>query len=103
MVALERAWRESTEPHERTHATPYMYLHPECFKISSISTEEPDLSHLRWTVDTPEDLRMLRALYDAAGDQLLGMNWREILALVLRNENIGQINQNVRQKTLQEL
>jgi spore coat polysaccharide biosynthesis protein SpsF len=42
--------------------TPYIYRHPEQFRIESLS-RAPSLAHLRWTVDVPEDLEFVREVY----------------------------------------
>lgn len=61
--ALERAWFEGKKASEREHVTPYIWKHPEIFKLMSIRSEK-DLSHLRWTLDYPEDLQFARAVYE---------------------------------------
>jgi spore coat polysaccharide biosynthesis protein SpsF len=62
--ALERAWREAAEPYEREHVTPFIYRHPELFRVASLS-QSPSFAHLRWTVDFPEDLEFVREVYAA--------------------------------------
>lgn len=59
--ALERTWREAKDKYEREHVTPYIYNHPELFKLGNVKSDK-DLSHLRWTVDTLEDLEHVREL-----------------------------------------
>jgi spore coat polysaccharide biosynthesis protein SpsF len=65
---LEEAARNARDPAEREHVTPYMYLHPEKYALGSI-VRQPDESHYRWTVDTPEDFQListvLKAIYPA--------------------------------------
>jgi spore coat polysaccharide biosynthesis protein SpsF len=61
-AALERAWKEANEKYEREHVMPYLYDQPGRFNILVLENE-PDLGHMRWTVDTPEDLAVLRAIY----------------------------------------
>lgn len=61
-AALERAWKEASEKYEREHVMPYFYDQPGRFK-TLVLDHEPDLGHLRWTVDTPEDLEVLRQIY----------------------------------------
>jgi spore coat polysaccharide biosynthesis protein SpsF len=55
--------RELSEP-ERQHVTYGVYTRPREFTLSSV-TQEPDRSHLRWTVDTPSDLEFVRAVFEA--------------------------------------
>src|SRR5258706_14523536 len=62
MRALELAWSESSEAYQRAHVTPYMYQNPERFKVLAVKGEN-DYSGLRWTLDTQEDLDLLRAMY----------------------------------------
>ena len=62
VAALDRAWREAREPHQREHVTPYLYEHPQIFRLASLSGDV-DHSHYRWTLDTQEDLELLRAIY----------------------------------------
>ncbi len=57
--ALACAWRSATQPYQRTHVTPYLYENPGMFKIVSL-TADRNYSHYRWTLDTPEDLAMIR-------------------------------------------
>jgi spore coat polysaccharide biosynthesis protein SpsF len=64
--ALKEAHRDARRPEEREHVTPFIYRHPERYRLKSL-TMTPDLSRHRWTVDTAEDLdlvsRILQALY----------------------------------------
>ena len=62
--ALERAWQETTEPYDREHVTPYIY-NSGLFKLGTVRNDE-DLSHIRWTVDTQEDLDRVREIYKEA-------------------------------------
>jgi len=61
--ALERAWHEATTAADREHVTPYVWLHPDLFRLKNVEYVR-DLSHLRWTLDTPEDLAFIRAVYE---------------------------------------
>ena len=37
VAALDRAWSEAREPHQREHVTPYLYEHPRIFRQASLS------------------------------------------------------------------
>ena len=60
--SLQRAWKEARQPFEREHVTPYLKT------ANAISREnvahEPDLSAERWTVDEPEDLEVIRNVFE---------------------------------------
>jgi spore coat polysaccharide biosynthesis protein SpsF len=60
---LLRAAREATDPYEREHVTPFLYRHPEIFAQAFIS-QDADEGEVRWTVDRPDDLDFVRAVYD---------------------------------------
>jgi spore coat polysaccharide biosynthesis protein SpsF len=62
--ALLRAEREASSPFEREHVCPYLYNHPEVFRLhrplAPIRWQGPKL---RVTVDTPEDYKRAEQLY----------------------------------------
>ena len=98
--ALERTWREAGEPYQRTHVTPYIYQHPDDFRLLSVAGR-PDASGHRWTVDTAEDLELVRALYAPLGNSD-AFTWRQALAVVEREPELTALNRRVRQKALAE-
>ncbi|MGC1304961.1 MAG: glycosyltransferase family protein [Caulobacteraceae bacterium] len=61
--ALNAAWRETRDPYDREHVTPFIYRRPERFHVESV-THNPPL-RWRWTVDTPQDYAFASAVYDA--------------------------------------
>jgi spore coat polysaccharide biosynthesis protein SpsF len=100
MAALTTAWETATESYERVHVTPFLYRHPERFKLVNVACAE-DVSSLRWTVDTPADLELVRTLFDRArhhGEP----TWEDVLAIVRREPALPAINGHIRQKALEE-
>jgi spore coat polysaccharide biosynthesis protein SpsF len=59
---LTRAWQDATHKHEREHVMPYFYAQEGRFKVLLVD-HEPDLGKYRLTVDTPEDLALIRKIY----------------------------------------
>jgi spore coat polysaccharide biosynthesis protein SpsF len=53
-AALKRAWEAARLPSEREHVTPYIWKHPELFRIYEFKNSE-DLSKYRLTLDEPDD------------------------------------------------
>src|ERR1700733_2447361 len=96
--ALARAWRRASKAYEREHVTPYIYEHSEEFKLLSV-TGDLDYSGYRWTVDTPEDMEFVQAIYGRFQGHTL-FNWRDVLALLDREPEIVNLNQHVSQKSL---
>ena len=100
MPALERAWREAREPYQRAHVTPYFYRDPARFRLLSVKGDA-DYSRYRWTVDTPEDMAFVRAVY-ARFPGRDDFSWSEAVALLEREPALVEINRQVSQKPLQE-
>ena len=98
--ALERAWREARELHEREHVTPYLYEHPKTFRLASVSGDV-DHSHYRWTLDTPGDLELLRAVYFRFHNRD-DFHWQDVIALMEREPGLAELNSQVLQKSLRE-
>jgi spore coat polysaccharide biosynthesis protein SpsF len=99
-TALSRAWQEAHQRHEREHVTPYIYEHPDKFKLLSVMGEA-DFSAHRWTVDTAEDLEFVRAIYARlkAAPEFSG---REVLDLLEDEPQLTEINRTVMQKAMHE-
>jgi spore coat polysaccharide biosynthesis protein SpsF len=100
MAALERAWREAIIPYQRIHVTPYFYQNPEIFAIFPVIQRE-DLSSGRWTVDTPEDLEFVRAIYDRLGPDD-AFSWRDVCRVLCEESHLAELNRHVLQKRLAE-
>lgn len=109
--ALETAWNDAAESFQRTHVTPFIYQHPDRFTLRSVVTDG-DYSHHRWTVDTAEDLELVRRLYSRlqaaqrpksarrSPADPLPFTWRDVLAIVEAEPHLADINRAVEQKKL---
>jgi len=97
LEALECAWKEADQPHQREHVMPYLYEIPGRFRVVLLNNDE-DYGMLRWTVDTAEDLELVRAIY-ARFRGRDDFSWREILKLFEREPSLAEINASVRHKT----
>lgn len=89
-ASLAQAWNEARDPFEREHVTPFIWRHPERFS-SAVLECEVDLGDERWTVDFPDDLAFVRAVYSRLGQQPSG--WREVLELLQREPELRRLNQ----------
>jgi len=98
--ALERAWRQAVEPYQRIHVTPYLYQHPEQFRLLSVVNDQ-DFSGHRWTVDTVEDLAFVREVYRRLGNNG-AVTWLDVLALLAREPDLAGLNRMIQQKALHE-
>ena len=79
---------------EREHVTLGMYSRPEDFTLNSVE-QQPDLSHLRWTVDVPDDLSFARLVYSLLYDQKPAFRQRDVLELVTNNPALSRTDSEV--------
>jgi len=96
--ALEKAWQEDDNPAWREHVTPCIYHQPEKFKIRNVANDT-DYSHMRWTVDTPDDLTFIRKIYEYF--QRDDFTWKEVLHSLGIHPEWMEINRHIQQKAVQ--
>lgn len=90
-TALQRAFAEARQPSEREHVTPYLYKHPELFRIEHVRAAR-DLSSLRWTVDEPADLTFVTEVYAALYPNNPAFDTAAVLDLLDRRPELAGIN-----------
>jgi spore coat polysaccharide biosynthesis protein SpsF len=95
-TALEIAWREANQPHQREHVMPFLYEQDHRFRILLVN-HDPDLGDLRWTVDTPQDLELLRQVYKRFGGRD-DFSWLEVLELFKSEPELAKINAGILHK-----
>ena len=117
--ALERAWLEAHQRYHREHVLPYIYegvvfdprptpvgsegfytLHGHSqhgYKIAQLH-HTPDYGALRWTVDTPADLELVRQVFTHLVDPL-NFTWGDVLSVFERHPELADINALVTHKT----
>lgn len=97
--ALEQAHRQAREPFDREHVTAYLFKNPALFKQKCLTYRE-DLSYLRWTIDTPQDLAMAEAVYNELSPRRAIFSMSDILALLERKPEIAGLNSQVKRSAL---
>ena len=100
-TALEQAWKEAKEAHQREHVMPYLYEQEGRFRVLVLD-HIPDFGHLRWTVDTPEDLALVRQIY-AHFSGKDDFSWLEVIDLFHREPELAEINASVTPKLVDEV
>ncbi len=89
------------DPADREHVSLYIYSHPERYRLVNLASGlEPRAADLRLTVDTPEDLELIREIYGSLypDNPLFGLP--EMLALFARQPDLAERNRHVRQKAV---
>jgi spore coat polysaccharide biosynthesis protein SpsF len=93
--ALKTAWEEDKNPLWREHVTTYVLRHPERFRLLSVASEI-DRSEMRWTVDTPEDLKFVRMIFGHFKHDRF--HWQDVLVALEMHPEWLDINRQIRQK-----
>lgn len=88
---LEQAWKETTLPSHREHVTLYVYQHPELFRTANVRSDQ-DLSALRWTVDEPADLEVVKSIYEGLYPKNPAFTIRDILSFLDSHADLKVLN-----------
>ena len=95
MDVLYTAWLEASKDYEREHTTPFIWEHPDRFRIGNVEWEsglDYSMTH-RFTIDYPEDYEFIRRVYDELyrpGDPVFSLD--EIIRLLETKPEIRRIN-----------
>lgn len=99
-AALDTAFQEAKQPFEREHVTPYIYRHPERFRLCNLPYSGPSLAEHRWTVDTHEDFALIRLIIEHLWPQNTHFRLADVLHLLERHPDWTLINAHIQQKPL---
>lgn len=89
--ALKTAWREAETDHEREHVTPYLYANPQMFRLGGMR-HSANCAHHRWTVDYPEDLSLVHAVFEALLPENPDFSWTDVMAFLDAHPDVAAIN-----------
>ncbi|MEW6989361.1 NTP transferase domain-containing protein [Colwelliaceae bacterium 6441] len=89
--ALEQAFKNATSPEEREHVTPYLY-HENTKNVCRELRHPDNLSHLRWTVDQPEDFTLIETIYKNLYPKNPKFRFCDILTLINTQPQLSEIN-----------
>jgi len=87
--ALRWVFDHSDDVHEHEHVTLGVYRRPERFSCLNVAGDV-DLSSLRWTVDTPEDLAFVREVYAALFPSNPEFDVDDVLALLAERPSLSR-------------
>jgi spore coat polysaccharide biosynthesis protein SpsF len=99
--SLKIAYDKAVERPEREHVTLFIYQNPKLFKINFIEANRalrrPDI---RLTVDTEEDLLLIREIYSRLNSYGKHFSTEDVIALVDGNPHLKSINKHIVQKDI---
>lgn len=96
--ALETMAVEAVAAPCREHVTPFLYSHPERFRIHD-HTAALDLSPWRLTLDTPEDMLLLTRVFELAPDSD-SLRLHGVMAILQAHPELSNINALIEQKEM---
>ncbi len=90
----------TNDPADREHVSLYIYEHPERYRLLNVASGLPrEVSDLRLTVDTAEDLALVTRVYDELYPTNPAFGLPDIVALMEREPSLRMMNQHIQQKT----
>ena len=92
--AIERAWNAAVKDFEREHTTPYLWEHPEQFRIGNVEWADGvdySLTH-RWTIDYEEDYIFIRSVFEELYNEKPWFGMYDILELLKEKPYLNLIN-----------
>ncbi|MEO8549319.1 MAG: glycosyltransferase family protein [Kofleriaceae bacterium] len=101
LETLERIFRQATSAAAREHVTAYIMEKPGEFSIHQVTADRDD-SDLRWTVDTAEDLALVRTLFAELDLGNTLRPYRDVVAAVRARPELADINAHITQKNWQD-
>jgi spore coat polysaccharide biosynthesis protein SpsF len=100
-AGLKLAWGEAALPHQREHVMPFFYEQPQRFRILHVNYQA-DYGHMRWTVDTPQDLQLVRRIFEHFQGRE-NFTWLEVLDLFVHQPELARINAGVQHKNYRDV
>lgn len=100
---LDEVNRITQDPADHEHVSLYIYEHPEKFKLGTLSAP-PEFVRpgIRLTVDLPQDLELIRQVYQRLYPAKPDFSLRDILALLDTDPALAQINGSIQQKPVRQ-
>jgi len=99
--ALDEAFFEAVAKNDREHVTPFIYNHPERYRLTSLVSPEDRSSH-RWTVDTQEDFDLIKLIIESLYPSKPEFTLDDVVALLRTHPAWTLINSHIEQKKLGE-
>lgn len=95
---LREAERSANSPHQREHVTPWIYESPDTTIVQVARSD--DASDLRVTLDTEDDLRLIRTLIEQHKAE--NLSGEEIIRLLRQHPELAALNTHVAQKSVHD-
>ena len=92
---LEKVWNKATTLEDREHLTKFIFDNKEDFKIYNFENPQ-NLSQIRLTLDTKEDLELIKEIYDSLYISNNIFSWNEVVSYLQSNPKLLEINKDIK-------
>jgi spore coat polysaccharide biosynthesis protein SpsF len=92
---------KSADPADHEHVSLHFWEHLDRYQCRNVEMDLPDVvTEIRLTVDTPEDLELVRAIYSGLYAGKPGFNLVDVLDYLNANSGLLELNRHVEQKAV---
>lgn len=95
--SLEKAYNNADAEYQKEHVTPYIYENSDRIYYYK---NDIDYSKYRWTLDTEEDLELIKAVYDELYIGEHDFYLADVVKIFEKKPNLYDINKHVEQKKI---
>lgn len=95
--SLKKSWENGRQPHHREHVDEYILENLQEFKTERLQAKEWMKKTYRLTVDTDEDLKLIRIIYEKLYKGI-PIELKDVIKLLDNNPKLLDINKRIRQK-----
>lgn len=99
LKTLLEAEQKAVKSEEREHVTPYIWSHPDLYKLAQ-TTQKNNESHHRWTVDTEEDFTLIKKILESVYPLNPAFTKDQVIDLLKHHPDWFYINQHIKQKPI---
>lgn len=85
---------ETTRASDREHVTPFIYNHPERYRLGNVA-QKIDQSKYRLTVDEPDDLEKVSRIYEILYPTNPEFSLDDVMTLLQTNANLDSLNSHI--------
>ncbi|MBV4416553.1 cytidylyltransferase domain-containing protein [Clostridium tyrobutyricum] len=96
---LKKAFKETTKKIYREHVTSYFWKNPEKFLIGCYRNQV-DYSKYRLTLDTEQDFKLIKVIYEKLYYKNNNFGLNEIISLLQNNKELVELNGMIKQKKM---
>ncbi|WP_378950627.1 cytidylyltransferase domain-containing protein [Pelosinus sp. sgz500959] len=96
---LHQAYQEAIEMSDKEHVTPFIYGHPDRYRLANVFHTE-NLSTHRWTVDTVEDFQLIHRMIEQLYPIKQNFTLQDCIELLDQYPAWKNINSHIEQKKM---